>query len=95
VGTYFSIKNAAGPRERVFMTGISAIAWIGISAFVPGLILLPQPFNWLLWAAYVIALPLAIRWSNRRQSQIRAEEAAASHAAPTARGLVRADPAAR
>jgi hypothetical protein len=42
-----------------------------------GLFVLPKPFNWLLWVPYAIALPLGIRWSNRRQLEIRAEEASA------------------
>lgn len=81
VGAYFSIKNTAGPRERAFMIRLSAIAWIGITVFVVGLLLLPQPFNWLLWIPYAIALPLAIRWGNRRQAQLRAHETESSQVA--------------
>ena len=77
VGTYFSIKNTAGPLERAFMIRLSVVAWVAVTAFLAGLLLLPKPFNWLMWVPYVIALPLSIRWSNRRQQQIRAEEAAA------------------
>ena len=76
VGTYFSIKNTAGPRERSFMIRVSAIAWLTIVAFLAGLLLLPKPYNWLLWVPYAIALPLSIRSLNQRQRQIRAEEAA-------------------
>jgi hypothetical protein len=76
VGTYFSIKNTAGARERSFMIRVSAIAWLMIAAFLAGLLLLPKPYNWLLWVPYAIALPLSIRWLNQRQRQIRAEESA-------------------
>jgi len=76
IGTYFSIKNTSGPRERAFMIQVAIVAWVLITAFVIGLLALPQPFNFLLWAPYVIALPLAILWCNRRQRTIRAEEAA-------------------
>ncbi len=78
VGTYFSIKNTAGPRERMFMVQVAIVAWIGVSAFVLGLLMLPQPYNFLLWVPYGIALPLGIVWSNRRQRMIRSEEEASA-----------------
>jgi hypothetical protein len=78
VGTYFSIKNTAGPRERMFMVQVAIVAWIGVSAFVLGLLMLPQPYNFLLWVPYGIALPLGILWSNRRQRVIRSEEEASA-----------------
>jgi hypothetical protein len=82
VGTYFSIKNTAGPRERRFMIQAAAVAWLAVTAFLIGLLMLPRPFNLLLWIPYGIALPLGILWSNRRQRTIRAEEAAVN---PTTR----------
>lgn len=78
IGTYFSIRNTNGPREKAFMIMVSAIAWIAVTAFLAGLLLLPKPYNWLMWLPYGIALPLGIRWCNRRQSAIRAEEATES-----------------
>lgn len=77
VGTYFSIRNTAGPRERMFMVRVAFVAWIGVTAFVLGLLMLPLPYNFLLWVPYGIALPLGIIWSNRRQRLIRSEEASA------------------
>jgi hypothetical protein len=74
VGTYFSIKNTSGPRERRFMVRAAIVAWLAISVFLAGLLLLPQPMNLLLWVPYVIALPLGIAWCNRRQRIIRSEE---------------------
>lgn len=76
VGTYFSVKNTSGPRERTFMVKVAAVAWVAITAFVLGLLMLPRPFNMLLWIPYVIALPLGILWCNRRQQLIRREESA-------------------
>jgi hypothetical protein len=78
VGTYFSIKNTAGPRERTFMIQVAVIAWLAVTVFLIGLLMLPRPFNFLLWVPYGIALPLGILWCNRRQRAIRAEEAAAN-----------------
>lgn len=76
VGTFFSIKNT----ERRFMIWVAIVAWIAVSAFVAGLLLLPRPYNFLLWIPYAIALPLGILWCNRRQRLIRGEESAASGA---------------
>lgn len=75
IGTYFSIKNTAGPRERSFMIRVSTVGWIAVTAFLIGLLMLPRPFNFLLWVPYGIALPVGIIWCNRRQLRIRAEEA--------------------
>jgi hypothetical protein len=77
VGTYFSIKNTSGIRERAFMIRVAVVTWILVTAFIVGLMLLPRPFNFLLWLPYSIVLPLGIVWCNRRQQKIRAEEAAA------------------
>jgi hypothetical protein len=74
IGTYFSIKNTPGPRERAFMIRVSIVTWIAVSIFVAALMLLPKPYNWVLWIPYGIALPLTIiRW-NKRQMEIRNEE---------------------
>lgn len=75
LGTYVSVTNTSGPRERAFMVRVAIGAWIFITAFLIGLLTLPTPFKFLLWIPYAIALPLAILWSNRRQRQIRAAEA--------------------
>ena len=75
VGTYFSIKNTSGPSERAFMIRVSIFTWVIVSAFVVELWLLPRPYSLLLWIPYGIALPLAIRWCNARQLQIRTQEA--------------------
>ena len=74
LGTYFSIKNTLGQRERTFMVRIAAITWLAVTAFIVALFFIPQPYNWLLWLPYGFALVFGIRWSNRRQAQIRAEE---------------------
>jgi len=78
VGTYFSIKNTFGPRERAFMIRISIVTWIVVSIFVAALMLLPKPYNFLLWIPYGIALPLAIRSWNREQLEIRSQESGRS-----------------
>ena len=75
VGSYFSIVNTDGPRERAFMVRVSALFCVGIAAFLLLLGLTPQPLRPLVWLPYLLALPLAIRVANQRQEQIRREEA--------------------
>jgi hypothetical protein len=56
------------------MIRVSIFTWIAVSIFVAVLMLLPKPYNWLLWIPYGIALPLTIiRW-NKKQIEIRNEE---------------------
>lgn len=79
-GTYFSIRNTNGPRERFFMVRVAVVGWIAISTFLVALFVVPVPYNQLVWIPYVVALPLAIRWGNRRQAEIRAAEEEARRA---------------
>ena len=74
VGTYFSIKNTQGPRERAFMVKFSAGTWIAVLVFLAALMLLPSPYRFYAWIPYGIALPLGIRYCNRRQQDIRQQE---------------------
>ena len=76
IGTYFSVKNTNGPRERAFVVKCAVIAWVAVTGFVVALVLVPNPYRWGLWVPYGILLPLAIRSWNRRQAEIRNEEAA-------------------
>jgi Ca2+/Na+ antiporter len=74
IGTYFSVKNTKGPRERAFMVRSSIQCWIGVCLYVLAAWFVPRPYSYGLMAIYVIALVLAIRYWNRRQMAIRAEE---------------------
>ena len=84
IGTYFSIHNTNGPRERAFMVRMSAIAWLGITAFLALLLLLPYPWRFLVWIPYGILLPLFIVRTNRGQQRIRQEEASSRAATAAA-----------
>jgi hypothetical protein len=75
IGTYASIKNTRGPRERAFMIQAAIACWILISAFVVGLWLIPGWYKNLLWIPYVVVLLCCIRYWNNRQAQIRQQEA--------------------
>ena len=74
IGTYASIKNTAGPRERQFMVRAAIAAWVGVTLFLVLLFVLPSPYRWLIWIPYGLALPLAILSLNRKQQAIRLEE---------------------
>jgi hypothetical protein len=80
VGTFLSIRNTKGPRERAFMVRVSIITWVAVTLFVAALMLLPKPYNWLLWIPYGIALPLSVRRWNRKQLEIRIQESGAQSA---------------
>jgi hypothetical protein len=66
IGTYFSIKNTKGPRERAFMIRAALVCWIGLNVFFVAMFLLPQS-RLLLWIPYLILLPLGILYLNKNQ----------------------------
>ena len=76
MGTYCSIKNTKGPRERRFMIKSAVVCWIGVIVFLCLLWLLPKPYNFFVWVPYGILLPWGIVTGNRVQQRIRQEEAA-------------------
>lgn len=74
IGTYVSIKNTGGPRERQFMVRTAIVVWVLVTLFPILLFVLPNPYRWLIWIPYGVALPLAVVSLNRRQQAIRLEE---------------------
>jgi hypothetical protein len=76
VGTYFSIKNTNGPRERAFVIRAAALCWLGGSVFLACLFLLPLYGRLLLWVAYLPCLFWFGRWANQRQAGARVEDMA-------------------
>lgn len=74
VGTYFSIRNTRGPKERAFVIKATGVTWAAVTLFLAGLLLLPTPYRFLLWIPYAILLPVGIRKWNREQARIRDEE---------------------
>ena len=74
VGTYFSIKNTKGPKERAFAIRAAALCWLGVSAFLACLLLLPLYWRLLLWVVYLPSLFWFIRWANEGQSGARVED---------------------
>lgn len=74
IGTYFSIKNTQGLRERRLMIKASVICWLGVSAFLVLLFVIPAPYKWMIWIPYCPLLVWGITVSNKMQRKIREEE---------------------
>jgi hypothetical protein len=73
-GTYCSIKNTNGPKEKAYIIKASIIGWIGITVFLVLMFLLQNPYRFLIWIPYGILLPIAIIKGNKIQAKIRKEE---------------------
>ncbi len=78
IGTYFTIKNTNGPRERAFVIKGSIVCWVFVIGFIAGMLLIPQWYNLLLVVPYMILLILGIRKWNQIQFRIRQEESSQS-----------------
>lgn len=70
IGTVAGIRSATTPAARSFMIRCSVWMWVAVVTFVVLLMVLPQPYNWLLWIPYAPALPLSIRFINRRLGEL-------------------------
>lgn len=75
IGTYYTIRNTRGPRERAFVVKASVLCWVLVISFLVAMLLLPTPQRYFLWIPYGLLLPLGIRAWNRNQARIRKEEA--------------------
>jgi hypothetical protein len=74
VGTYFSIRNTNGPKERSFVIKATAMTWLAVAIFLCALLLLPSPYNKLMWLPYGVFLGFGIRKFNETQKRIRDRE---------------------
>jgi hypothetical protein len=74
VGTYFSIRNTNGPKERSFVMKASAVTWVAVATFSCAFLLLPAPYNHLMWIPYGLLLGFGIRKFNETQKRIRDDE---------------------
>src|ERR1017187_7363966 len=84
LGTYLSIKNTKGPRERAFVIKASIACWIFVLAFVFGMCLIPGLYKLFLIPIYVVGLVAGILLGNKKQLQIRLEESKKNPAPPIA-----------
>ena len=68
ISTYVGINNTNGPRERVLVIRASFIAWMAITVFLVQLLTLPEPYDYLMWVVYGIALPAGIVKLNKKHA---------------------------
>jgi len=75
IGTYVSIANASGPRERALTIKFAAACWLWLAAVMALIVLLPRP-----WGQLFIPLgpapTLAIPWCNRKLAAAQADDKA-------------------
>jgi len=77
VGTWCSIRNTRGPRERAFMIRVSVLCWLAVTAFLATLFFLPFHYHAFLCLPEMFGLHFAIRAGNRKLEHLRAEESGA------------------
>jgi len=76
IGTYFSVRNTNGPRERAFVIRSAVGLWVAILALAIGSWFATPTVRSLVAALFFLAIAPAIRLLNRRQQRIRGEEEA-------------------
>lgn len=74
VGTYFSIKNTHGPRERAFMKRAAVVFWVAILALLALRFMVPGHLFLYVIMLYGILLPIGIYVCNMVQRSIRLDE---------------------
>jgi hypothetical protein len=72
VGTYYSLKNAASPHQRIRMARLAALTWVVVTAGLAWLILGPRPRNQFGMAVCFAPLFVMI-WMDRRQARAQAK----------------------
>ena len=93
VGTLQSVKNAKGPRERVFAAQSNLLAWIAISIFFLTIYFLPEPYNYMVVVLYFVAFPFVVyRVCSRRLLIRRFEKMHAAANGKTGRAETRGGP---
>ena len=71
IGTYFTTRNANGPRERAFTIKVTILGWIVIAHSIAGLFLIPSEYKFLVLIAYAVILLFGVRKWNETQFRIR------------------------
>ena len=74
IGTYLTVKNTRGPRERRFAIKACILGWVFVLLFVAGMALLPGWSKLFLVIPYLVVLLFGIRMWNKIQFQIQKEE---------------------
>ncbi len=83
LGTYIPYRQAKSPRQKSLILKSAAFFLSFVVIFLAGLMMLPLPWNHLLWIPYIVILVTSIRWFNNRQRLLVEEESAAAKDQPT------------
>lgn len=71
LGSYLSIKRTTCPAQKSLMTRFSLMVWLSLTVMLALLLILPSPYNHLLWIPFGPFLPVSIVYVNRRLWDIR------------------------
>lgn len=74
VGLWRSLRQARSTAERRYLLAWSAGCFAGIGALLAALAFLSDPYRWLVFVPYTLALGWAIRRSGSDLMRIRASE---------------------
>ncbi|HAW28123.1 MAG TPA: hypothetical protein DCY03_08400 [Planctomycetaceae bacterium] len=74
-GTWNSIQQTKGPRERAYVKKMALMFFIVVPLFVVLVFVLPDPWNYYIWLPYGLWLTTTIRRSALKQQAIREAEA--------------------
>jgi Ca2+/Na+ antiporter len=67
VGTFQSVKNTKGPRERAFAAQSNLLAWMAVAILFVTMYFVPEPYNYLVVVLYFAAFPFIVyRVCSRR-----------------------------
>ena len=64
LGTWMSIRNLPRGEQRNFMVRMAVVGWMGALGFCVALLLIPTPWNGVLWIVYVPGLCVFMRHVN-------------------------------
>ena len=73
-GTWIAIHNTSGRLERAFVIRMAAVAWVSVLLFLAGFLLLPRPYDVLLWIPYSVVMVAILVWATRRHAKLRSRE---------------------
>ncbi len=74
IGAHFGIKRANGPRELALANRVAVVGWVGVSAYLACLFLVPMPWRFLIWGFFIPAFFWFVRWALERQALAQAED---------------------
>ncbi len=86
IGTYYSIRNTNGPRERAFVIRSAVGFGIAVAVLAVAPWFAPPSVRAMVAACFGLAIAPAIHFLNRRQERIRREEALVQVNEPAERG---------